>query len=558
MVALRHLSPAFVGRPKAGPLQLAVLLTSALNAATAAQPSTHGHASVPATVRERPIAIRTGIGSVHEPVTTSARQAQALYDQGLAFLHGYAWIEAERSFRQALSIDPGLVMAHVGLSYTGWELQGEEDARAALARARQFESRATERERRRIALRAQQLDAVRTRGDARLRTAYIGALDAALAAEKDNVEVLLLRAMADDPDPAGRGMGTSAGALPYLQRVLALSRDHPAAHHYLTHAYENAGQVEKALEHGAAYARLAPKIPHARHMYGHDLRRVGRVNEAIAEFKAAYDLETDAARVAEIPLEYDWHHPHNLDLLGTSYQYVGKMKSAEAMFRRSFELATPFAVQIVSKREWPAFLLARGRAADALRVSRDLTGQSSPIAQAVGRIMEGRSLAALGRYQEAATASNAAMKDLDRAGPAAVLAATDLKVLQAEFFVRTRQPARARPLVEDAVARLRNRPGPDAWTGALFTIESLARAACDAGDWTLASFLGDAMRQHDGAYAGTHLVLARIARAKPDPAVERRELDAARAAWSAADADLPELAEIAARLQALNRPAPGR
>ena len=36
----------------------------------------------------------------------------------------------------------------------------------------------------------------------------------------------------------------------------------------------------------------------------------------------------------QIPVEYDWHYQHNLDLLATSYQYVGQMAKAEALFKR--------------------------------------------------------------------------------------------------------------------------------------------------------------------------------------------------------------------------------
>jgi tetratricopeptide (TPR) repeat protein len=348
-------------------------------------------------------------------------------------------------------------------------------------------------------------------------------------------------------------MGTAEGALPYFERVLTLSPNHPAAQHYLTHAYENTGRIAEALEHGAAYARLAPKIPHARHMYGHNLRRAGRIDEAIVEFRAAYDLETDPARVRDVPVEYDWHHPHNLDLLASSYQYIGQMRAAEPLLRRSFELPTPFVVQAFNKHEWPVFLLARGRTADALTAARTLVSKPAPLVQAIGHVMEGRALLATRQYGQAAEASNTAMKDLDRAGPEAALAAADLKALQAEFFLRTGQRTQARPLFEDAVRRLRARAGPDGWSQALFRLEAMTRIACTEGDWALAAYLADQMRAHDPAYGGTHFALALVARHEQDRDAERRELEAAKTAWSKADGDLPELHEITSRLLALSQ-----
>src|SRR5262245_49018894 len=65
----------------------------------------------------RPTVLRPRVGTAHESVTTRVPEAQQFYDQGLAFLHSYSWIEAGRSFNQALRLDPRLAMAQLGLSY---------------------------------------------------------------------------------------------------------------------------------------------------------------------------------------------------------------------------------------------------------------------------------------------------------------------------------------------------------------------------------------------------------------------------------------------------------
>ena len=67
-------------------------------------------------VAERPVPIRAGIGAAHDAVSTAPKEAQAFYDQGLAYLHSYVWLEAARSFNQALSIDPKLALAHCALT----------------------------------------------------------------------------------------------------------------------------------------------------------------------------------------------------------------------------------------------------------------------------------------------------------------------------------------------------------------------------------------------------------------------------------------------------------
>ena len=51
--------------------------------------------------------------------------------------------------------------------------------------------------------------------------------------------------------------------------------------------------MKEAENHAAAYAAQAPSVPHAVHMHGHELRRLGRINEAIARFEAADKLQRD-------------------------------------------------------------------------------------------------------------------------------------------------------------------------------------------------------------------------------------------------------------------------
>ncbi len=58
-----------------------------------------------------------GIGSHHRSVMTSSEEAQAYFDQGLAFLFAFNHDEAIRSFRRAAEIDPTCAMAYWGIAY---------------------------------------------------------------------------------------------------------------------------------------------------------------------------------------------------------------------------------------------------------------------------------------------------------------------------------------------------------------------------------------------------------------------------------------------------------
>jgi tetratricopeptide (TPR) repeat protein len=492
---------------------------------------------------KRPIPLRDGIGTAHDRVSTASEDAQRWYDQGLAYLHSYVWLEAARSFNHALRIDTGLAMAHVGLTYAYTELSAPAAARNALDRARALAPDASDHDRLHIAARAVQMaaeSAARGRSAPKL-IEYRAALDAALTASPDDEELWLLRGHAESDDPAERGQGSGAAAVRFYERAKALAPAHAAAHHYLTHAFENTGQVDEARAEGAVYASLAPDIPHARHMHGHDLRRAGRMAEAIEEFRAADALHHAWSEAEGIPAEYDWDYQHNLDLLATSYQYLGQMRNAEPLFRASFDLASPLLQQELNKREWPVFLRARGRADEALTAANVMAAHPSPLVSAAGHVEAGRALLLLGKFQAAADEANAALRLMRGAPEGAGVVAGPLQQLQGEFFLRTGPREKGRTMLQDVVRKARLAPGPDAWTRTTFAIEAVARAARETGDWPLAAWAAAQLLEHDANYAGGHLERALVAEHERDLKTAQAEFERARELWRNADPDLPEL-----------------
>jgi len=49
-----------------------------------------------AEVLERPIGVLETVGHVNQTVSTNSPEAQAYYNQGVALLHSYVWIDAAR------------------------------------------------------------------------------------------------------------------------------------------------------------------------------------------------------------------------------------------------------------------------------------------------------------------------------------------------------------------------------------------------------------------------------------------------------------------------------
>ena len=279
---------------------------------------------------ERPTTLQTGIGRVSQKVTTKSSEAQAFSDQGLAYLHSYVWIEAARSFHQALRLDPSCAMAWMGLARAEQGLERSVPAQAAIDRARALAPNATDVERRFIALRALQMEAVAaadSETEARLHAEYKARIEEAIAAYPSDPELWILRGNAEEPGAWGRGQRGGVGSIAYYRTALSVSPGHFGAQHYLVHSYENVGRHSEAAEFGRLYAEAAPAVAHAQHMYAHVLPRLGRWEEARAQLEKADEIEKRYAREQSLRPGDDWHHEHNLQLLAFTYLRLGRPKT---------------------------------------------------------------------------------------------------------------------------------------------------------------------------------------------------------------------------------------
>lgn len=249
--------------------------------------------SVDPAMLERPTTIRADAGKVTQKISAKSPSVQAFYDQGLAYLHSYVWIEAARSFHQALREDSDCAMAWMGLARAEQGLNRDAASKAAIEKAKSLETKVSESERRHIELRAQQIDAQLAPADKEKEKheSYKRAIEKAIAADPSDAELWILRGNAEEPGPWGRGQAGGIGAIAFYEAALARYPGHLGAHHYLVHAYENIGRHADAAEHGKIYASAAPGVAHAQHMYGHVLPRLGRWKEALAQFEKADAIE---------------------------------------------------------------------------------------------------------------------------------------------------------------------------------------------------------------------------------------------------------------------------
>jgi tetratricopeptide (TPR) repeat protein len=540
--------------PIARPISLLCALALSVSLAWPALAQHDGHDAnivgwVPREILERPATLRQGIGVLHDPVTSSSPEAQAFYDQGLAYLHSFVWIEAARSFHQALRLDPKLAMAYVGLSDAYIGLADPAEARAALDRAQSLSSAVTEPERRKIEIHVLLLDWL---GDSDLQKyfAYRSAITAAIAATPDDPWLWIQRGFAEEGSPHAHGQNGGPDTIAFYEAALALASDEFAAHHYLAHTYETIGRPRDALAQSEIYVRMAPSIPHAHHMHGHDLRWVGRTEEAIAEFERADELEENYYRSENIPARFDWHHIHNLSLLAMCYETLGQMKSAEKVFREAFALPVYNDIAEFNRREWPEFLLNRGRYEEALAAAQELANGQWPMGRFAGHTAAGQTLLRLNRLDEARSELSLAEQELEHVPSSVATQLPDAGLLNAEILLRQGQTEKSDTVFRDVEKKIRAVPGPDSWSQALFQLNSIASIARDAGDWDLAEFTAHQMIEHDPSYAGGYYALGLVDEHRALQAGVREQFVQAEKHWSKADPEMPELVQVRQKLAA--------
>jgi tetratricopeptide (TPR) repeat protein len=474
------------------------LLLLALAAAVGAQEPGHPPGclmlagSVSRELMERPIGLDPGAGRLHQPVSTESPKAQALYDQGIAYLASYAWIPAARSFHAALRLDPKLAMAHLGLARAYEGAEASDVARAHLEQAEALvaaDAPVSDKESRWIELGRQQYEAVHApAGEQHARLLdYRGALDALVALDPDDAHAWVLRGNAEEPGAWGRGQAGGVGSIAFYESALDREPNHLGAHHFLVHSYENIGQHAASVEHARRYAAAAPGVGHAQHMLGHVLPRLGRWKEAREQFLKADAIERASFAAEEIAPEEDWHHGHNLHLLGAVNYRLGNGEQAERAFRRAFELEERGALAGTYAGPFVQYLLLAQRNDEALAAARELAARPSKVGRVLAASLAGEAMLGLGRVDDARAALaraeelgaslGAELADTRYAVFLPAVTTPYIRILRGRVLLRGDSPEEGEGILIELADEVGHNPRLDAWASGALRVE---RAAADA------------------------------------------------------------------------------
>ena len=296
-----------------------------------------------------PAKIMTGQGTVHFSITTSNPKAQQFFDQGVAQLHSFWAVEAERSFLQAAELDPEAPMPYWGVAMVAagdyrprFQLDaydtvfGKSNPLKAAARAIEAARKANELAQvpgKATPLEKLYIASIVARRDTKSKDpeeGYIQGLRAIAAQYPDEIEArtyLALHLMRGFVQPDKTPRGTSMEAVAILRDLLVKAPDHPGVHHYVIHGFEGSSFAKDAWPSCKRYAELVTNIPHALHMPGHIYAQTGRWEDAANSFSAAAENERGYMRADS--LYGTGHHGHNVHFLATAYSFEGQYDKAK-------------------------------------------------------------------------------------------------------------------------------------------------------------------------------------------------------------------------------------
>lgn len=306
-----------------------------------------------------------GMGNVHWKISTESPMAQRFFDQGISQLHGFWYFEAERSFRQAASIDPDRAIFYWGMARANTENPERsagfiEQAMKRIDKSSPLERRLIEAWSRRVKdwpkppeekkegdkdsakseskgkKKPNVTDEVRDKRKERFK-AYARELDEIVQDYPEEIELkamLVLQLWQNQSQGHDIQSYTALDSL--LEDIFRRNPRHPA-HHFRIHLWDY--RKEKlAIKAAAECGPSAPGIAHMWHMPGHTYSRLHRYADAAWQQEAS--ARVDHAHMIRDRVMPDQIHnfAHNNEWLIRNWLNIGRPSDALALSKNMIEL----------------------------------------------------------------------------------------------------------------------------------------------------------------------------------------------------------------------------
>ncbi len=295
-----------------------------------------------------------GLGKHTRRVSTSSKDAQKYFDQGLIWTFSFNHAEALKSYAHAAKLDPNLAMAYWGVAlvngpHINVPLMNEDQSKAAwnaLQQAKEHLGNATPVEQALIlALEKRYVNPAAPPGgklpltfDERkdLERAYSNAMAKVYESFPDDADVATLYAESLmnlrpwDLYEVGtyKPRPETGPAVAALERAMQLNPDHPGANHYYIHAVEGSATPERGAAAAERLRELVAASGHMVHMPSHIDVRTGHWAQSAEQNRRA--IKTDASYRKLSPKQglYRLYMAHDNHFLAYASMMLGRRDEA--------------------------------------------------------------------------------------------------------------------------------------------------------------------------------------------------------------------------------------
>lgn len=273
----------------------------------------------------------TGLEGIDFKITTTSKEAQDYFNQGVMLAYGFNHAEAARSFYEAQRLDSNCAMAYWGFAYVlgpnynaGMEEDNFQRAYEAAVKAKTLSGSCTPKEIALINALSVRYAAQPPANRAPLDIAYAAAMKKVFDQFPSDPDIGALYAesimdlhpwdLYDKETKAPKAW--TPELLRVLEHLMKINPMHPGAHHFYIHALEASATPEKALPSAKLLLTLVPGSGHLVHMPSHIYINTGDYHlgsvSNIEAVKADSSYTTNCHAQGAYPLGY---YPHNYHFL---------------------------------------------------------------------------------------------------------------------------------------------------------------------------------------------------------------------------------------------------
>jgi len=281
--------------------------------------------------------LMAGMPDIVFPITSTNELAKRFFLQGVGQLHGFWYLEAERSFREAAFQDPQCAMAYWGMAMAN--IKNETRAAEFIKEADARKETVTAREKDWIgALHGFYKDLKRDEKDRR--RDYTRALEKMVAEEDGDVEAKAFLAFHIwDSHYKGLSISSAQAVESLLKEIFAVQPMHPA-HHYRIHLWDGEpdSSAGRAVASAARSGQSSPGIAHQWHMAGHTFNKLKRYPDMAWQQEASVRVDNTQLMMDRLMPDQIHNYAHNSEWLVQTYNYVGQVGRALELAKNMVEM----------------------------------------------------------------------------------------------------------------------------------------------------------------------------------------------------------------------------